>query len=359
MNQFDLHRRMMNSIIRCSLPKDPLWGMRGLFALFLISLLFGCQSHDDRSELISAPVVFDSYWEAFTRHYAYMDETVNWDSAYAVHRATLTAQTPDDDLLEHLHQMVNLTGDAHTNVFAPLGTVGNEAYFLNFRTNQVELGYNYFDELPLSTRIYDYGRLRGGVAYLRVKTFVGEAADFAFIDTILMQLADAPALIVDVRGNRGGLLSQCHELARRFIDAERVVCHVRARNGRDAGDFSEWEPVVLSPSPVRWTKPMVVLTNRTCYSAGERFLVCLKSVPGVVSVGDTTGGGSGSPLVRELSNGWLMRTSNTQTRLLNGRDFQKTGIPPDVVVWISGGDARIMRDRILEEAVELLQGNAE
>ena len=58
-----------------------------------------------------------------------------------------------------------------------------------------------------------------------------------------------------------------------------------------------------------WGKAVVVLTNRSTFSAANNFVSIMKYLPNVKIVGATTGGGSGMPYSSELPNGWWVRFS--------------------------------------------------
>jgi C-terminal processing protease CtpA/Prc len=88
-----------------------------------------------------------------------------------------------------------------------------------------------------------------------------------------------------------------------------------------------------------------------CYSATGWFLLEMKSLPYVKLIGDTTGGGSAQPIVRELPNGWIVRMSNSQRLSSEGKDDQYTGLYPDIPVWISQKNIQEGKDSILERAI--------
>ena len=67
--------------------------------------------------------------------------------------------------------------------------------------------------------------------------------------------------------------------------------------------------VRLREGRVRWAKPIVVLTNRSTFSAANNFASVMKNLPGVTIVGSVTGGGSGVPFSSELPCGWGIRFS--------------------------------------------------
>ena len=83
------------------------------------------------------------------------------------------------------------------------------------------------------------------------------------------------------------------------------------------GDFSEPYPFYFDPAPsnrIMWGKPVVVLCNRSTFSAANNFVSVMKCLPGVTVAGSTTGGGSGMPFSSELTNGWGVRFSASPVR---------------------------------------------
>jgi hypothetical protein len=97
-----------------------------------------------------------------------------------------------------------------------------------------------------------------------------------------------------------------------------------------------------------------VLTNKRCLSSAELFVSAMETLPHVTIIGDTTGGGSGNPVFRELPNGWSMRLSTSYSALSDGFIYEGKGIPPDIPIWISTEDSINGRDVILERAIEFL-----
>ncbi len=81
----------------------------------------------------------------------------------------------------------------------------------------------------------------------------------------------------------------------------------------------------------------------------------LKGLEHVSVVGDTTAGGLGNNVWRELVNGWNYRMTISLTTDKNGISFEGTGIPPDEVVWISKADSVAGTDTQIEMAIELIR----
>ena len=111
----------------------------------------------------------------------------------------------------------------------------------------------------------------------------------------------------------------------------------------------------LSPlSGFRWQKPVAVLINRRTYSAANAFTMYMKTIPGVILVGDRTGGGSGLPFSSELPGGWSIRLSASPTLDVNG-EHTEFGIAPDVRIHLGANDRLLGKDSMIETAVKALR----
>ena len=104
---------------------------------------------------------------------------------------------------------------------------------------------------------------------------------------------------------------------------------------------------------IRWQKQVVVLTNRSVYSAANEFVKYMKCCPNVRIVGDKTGGGAGLPFSSELPNGWGVRFSACPMYDIH-RQSTEFGIYPDHQVALKEEDKARNIDTIVEFARHLL-----
>ena len=144
------------------------------------------------------------------------------------------------------------------------------------------------------------------------------------------------ALVIDLRRNGGGLLSEAVDLTGLFIDKGPVV-QVRDSLGRLQVDSD-------TDTAISYTGPLAVLTSRFSASASEIFAGALQNYGRAVIIGDSTTHGKGTvQAVLEMKN-YLPRLSqglgNTGAAKLtvqkfylpNGSSTQKHGVTPDITL---------------------------
>ena len=102
-----------------------------------------------------------------------------------------------------------------------------------------------------------------GVAYLRLTNFQKSTARDVEAKLWKLQRQQMKALIIDLRGNPGGLLSAAVELADRFLREGRIVT-TRGRNIRENFDY-------VAHSPGTWDVPLALLIDEDSASASEIF----------------------------------------------------------------------------------------
>ncbi len=300
---------------------------------------------------------FEALWQLMDEHYCFFDykkETlgVDWDRIHDEYRKKLNPKMDRYQLFEVLSQMLGELRDGHVNLGAAFDLGRNWSYFedhpSNFDQSLVDeylgTGTDYSIASSLRYRILD-----DNVGYIRCSTFASGIGD-GNLDYVLDHLKLCKHLIIDLRDNGGGTLTDAHRLAARFTNEKQLVGYVCHKTGKGHSEFSTPKPFYVEPSEgVRWQKPVVVLTNRSVFSAANNFVMCMRRFPQVTIMGDHTGGGSGMPFTQELPNGWSVRYSAV---VLLDADKQHTefGIDPDVFVELDEADRLRHRDTLIETA---------
>lgn len=310
------------------------------------------------------PEVAQAFWSDVDQYYSFFAaKGIDWDSIGREYVPRVTASTSDRDLFNVLSIMLSKLEDGHASLQAPFASYYFDGWYTDHPVNYEPTFISRYVMAPQGVTAegaVGWGRLGADVGYLRISNFeragIGEGVDAA-----LAALGDVQGLVVDIRSNGGGSDTESEAAAGRFT-TERVMYRViRYKTGPAHDDFGpkqeNWlEPVGAHP----YLGPVALLTNRGVYSAAEDFVLAMRVLPRVTVVGDTTGGGSGNPIPRELPNGWVVRVPRWQVWAADGTFFEGVGLVPDVEVRITHEDLAHGRDSILERGVQLVleQANA-
>lgn len=301
-----------------------------------VSLLTSCLDRDDLEHADDFRGNFEALWSAVDQHYCFFKEKgVDWQEQYRRFRTMVDTCHNQYFLLDSIMDpMLDNLKDGHVNVYAPFNTARYwqwyEGYDLNYDeelVNRYYLGTNY----QLASGIAYGFFAQDTVAYMRYSSFqstVGETN----IDYVLGRLSACRGLIIDVRGNGGGSLSNVPTIANRFVSKKTLYGYMYHKTGPGHDDFSSPEPLYLEPTDrIQWDvehQPVVVLANRSTFSAANNFVQAMKAIPGVLVFGDQTGGGGGMPFETVLPNGWVVRFSACPITDQNNRSVEG-GIAPD------------------------------
>lgn len=320
---------------------------------FFTLLLFSCVTEDEYPDTPQGN--FEALWRIMDEHYCFFGEKgVDWDSVHAAYAPRFDSYMTEGQQLEVMGDMLAELRDGHVNLFASFDYSRywgfHEDYPSNFSDSLVRryLGTDYRIASGMRYRILD-----DNTGYLRCPTFENRIGA-GNLDDILLYLQPCLGLIIDVRGNGGGMITSAETLAARFTDDDILVGYMRHKTGKGHDDFSGLEEQRLKPARgVRWHKPVVVLTNRSVFSAANEFVKYMRRCPGVTVVGDRTGGGAGLPFSSELPNGWSIRFSACPM-YDSERNSTEDGIEPDISVNLTGTDFVRGRDTIIEAARRLI-----
>lgn len=302
---------------------------------------------------------FEALWKIFDEHYCfftYKEQTlgVNWETLHTKYAKQISDDMTEAQLFEVLGNMLSELRDGHVNMYASFDVARNwswhEDYPQNFSDSleRKYLGTDYLIASGLKYRVLD-----NNIGYVRYDSF-DSAIGSGNLDEVMLYLSTCRGLILDIRNNSGGQLTNAEKLAARFTNSETLVGYMCHKTGTGHDDFSSKEKQTIKPSDgLRWQKDVVVLTNRSVYSAANEFVKYMKCFPRVTVVGDKTGGGAGLPFSSELPNGWSVRFSACPMYDKDG-NLTEFGIEPDHNVALTDEDTARGVDTIIEYACSLI-----
>ncbi|MBN2521003.1 MAG: S41 family peptidase [Bacteroidales bacterium] len=332
---------------------------RIIFYIIIFILFTNCEKIIFRPyQYESLENVFEICWKEADLQYSYFTyRNIDWDNIYDKYKPEVHAEISEYQLFSILSNMLNELKDGHVNLYIKNANSGlSKEWFERYPSNEIELSKlikNYLDEYNYANSIIGYGLINGELGYININSFHGDSTDYFIIDEIINDFNETTGIIIDVRSNGGGYSKYGDTIASRFADSKRLAYKYRFRDGPGHDDFTPWYNSYIVPADVNiYQKPVVILTNRRCYSATELFILKMRVLPNITVVGDTTGGLVGSPIFRELPNGWTFRLSNTQVVTYEMEYIEEVGLPPDIEVHLPVNETDI--DYILEEAIEIL-----
>ena len=184
------------------------------------------------------------------------------------------------------------------------------------------------------------------IGYIKIISFMSGTTPNEFIEA-LNNTKDTDSLIIDLRGNTGGLLDNAVFIADRFINKGTIV-DIIYRNGYKKTISAKDEGDILD-------KPIVVLVNGTSASASEILSGALKDAHKATLVGNKTFGKGLVQKVVPLPNSTGVNVTIARYLTPNGTDINKLGIKPDIEI---GTDFDFIEeskpDLQLEKAKEIL-----
>ena len=275
---------------------------------------------------------FDALWTVVDEHYCFFKEKgVDWNEVYDRYHQRLSPDMGGLGFFNLCAAMLDELRDGHVNLSSSFKVSYYRKWWSDYPQNYdarlVEQYYLRFDYSTVGGM--DYGVLRDNVGYIRYGSFSYPVSEGS-LDGILSQFALCKALIIDVRDNGGGDMTNVETLVARFIDQRILAGYICHKTGPGHDDFSEpyayyFDPA--EPGRKRWSKPVVVLTNRSTFSAANNFVSVMQYLPNVKIVGDRTGGGSGMPYSSEIPCGWGVRMSACPVYDAKGVPTED-GVPP-------------------------------
>ena len=150
-------------------------------------------------------------------------------------------------------------------------------------------------------------------------------------------------LILDLRNNPGGLLTQAVEVADEFID-EGLIVRVK---GRVEDQSTEYYATKKDNTP---DYPIIILVNKGSASASEVVAEALQDKKRAIILGTKTFGKGSVQSIIKLEDGSGLKLTTAKFYAPSGRSINQVGVIPDVIVEDSQG-----KDLQLERAKELIK----
>lgn len=183
------------------------------------------------------------------------------------------------------------------------------------------------------------------VGYIQIMSFIGSTTSNEFLEA-LEKTQKTEGLIIDLRGNPGGLLPNAVFIANLFIPEGKIVSIV-GRNGYKQDLSAQKTDFTIN-------KPIIVLIDHYSASASEILSGALKDYNKAKLIGTKTYGKGMVQEVLALPNETGLNLTIAKYLTPNGTDINKKGIEPDIPVELTFDDLKKNNDTQLLMAKKIM-----
>jgi carboxyl-terminal processing protease len=197
------------------------------------------------------------------------------------------------------------------------------------------------------------------IGYLRISNFQSNTAED--LSSALDELEkDGPlkGLVIDLRNNPGGLLSQAIDVSEIFLDSGVIV----STKGRETAHNIQ---ATAHKNQKQRNYPIIVLVNSGSASAAEIVAGALQDNKKALILGTRTFGKGSVQSILPLSDGSGLRLTTARYYTPSGKSIQSSGITPDIEIPFLAPDEnsekpapRFIREENLKGHIPLEKGNS-
>lgn len=170
-------------------------------------------------------------------------------------------------------------------------------------------------------------------------------------DSTMQELADCRGIVLDLRGNPGGIAALAMGIGGYFVDTIVPLGILRTR-GNELRLVTNPRRVSLGGRPMSiYSGRLAILVDRESVSTSEIFAAGLQYLRRARVFGDTTSGQALPALMKRLPNDDVLLHVFSDYTLPDGTRLEVRGVIPDQVVGVTRGDLLLGRDGALLAAL--------
>ena len=184
------------------------------------------------------------------------------------------------------------------------------------------------------------------IGYIQILSFISTSTPHEFLEA-LENTDKTEGLIIDIRGNTGGLLPNAVFVTNLFIPRGKIVSIV-GRNGFH-------KDIMAQDNNVNIEKPVIILVDGTSASASEIFSGAMKDYRRAKLVGTKTYGKGMVQKIIPMPNETGLNLTIAKYLTPKGKDNNKLGINPDVNLPLSAENILDKKDIQMEAAKTMME----
>lgn len=190
-------------------------------------------------------------------------------------------------------------------------------------------------------------KIEGSIGILTLSRFDDTTTNLARQAAREFKEQGVKGVVLDMRGNGGGLLSAAQDVAGIWLNDKLVVSE--RTNGKTTDELRS------GGSPLLEGVPTVVLVNGSSASASEIVAGALQDHDAATLMGEKTFGKGSVQKLIDLPRGAVLKVTVAKWYTPDGKNINKEGIAPDKKVELSSEDANAGRDPQLDAALTTLR----
>lgn len=168
--------------------------------------------------------------------------------------------------------------------------------------------------------------LEDGIGYVRLRSFQSTTGEEVRKAIEKFKAKKLEGLVLDLRNNPGGLLSQAISVSDLFLDPGKLIVYTKGRMENQQQRYTSTE------EGGQYKLPVVVLVNPASASASEIVAGAFQDLKRATIIGEKTFGKGSVQTIVPLTDGSGLRLTTALYYTPNGRRIQGKGIEPDIVV---------------------------
>ncbi len=204
-----------------------------------------------------------------------------------------------------------------------------------------------FGNFPPQPVIFESRLIDGNIGYIRFNMWI--VPQMAKLREAVREFSGANGLIVDLRGNPGGIGGMASGLAGMLVTEEFSLGVMRTRESSIA--------FIAYPQPKPFNGPIAILTDHGSGSTSEVFAAGMQESGRAKVIGETTAGAVLPSVFDTLPTGAIFQYAVSDYRSPKNILIEGRGVFPDITVARSRSAMLAGRDAQLEKAIEYINAN--